>query len=656
MKVYLSALLLISFFGLPEIAAAGELALADLIKPIAIQQVKISPDGDKLAVVTIRDGKRVLALMTLEPLKTTFVLHFEFKQEVGNFYWVNNERVVTTVWERRGWMDSPVRVNYLYAIDYDGRKSKTVFGYQKGDSVGKNSRVNKQKSHTAHADVISTLPKDDKHILITTYPWQIRGNYWRFTGESFGEVLKLNVYNGRTKKLMSVPGRGGRAYADDDGIVHFADGVNGDGIAEFYERKNDEWLRVGDVNKDYYARPVGYSEDGKTAFISVSSSSDRNALISRDLATGMETERYSHPRVSISDVTNYPGTSNPMVVHTEDGKPGAHFLDESHKVTRYLRGIHKAFEGYRVRIESATADGKLGIVAVDGDNIPTDYFLVNFESKAAEMLMSSANWLEPSAMANTEVFEMTARDGLLMQGYLTFPKTGRENLPMVVRPHGGPSSRDYWEYDSESQILANEGFLVLSVNFRGSTGYGESFSVRSDGNWGSLVQNDIADATRWAVEKGYATADKICIYGTSFGAYSALMGVIREPELYQCAAGFAGVYDLEMMYHKGDIPRRRAGVSYLKEVLGTDNQILQKFSPVHSADKVKVPVFIAHGGEDKRAPIEHAYALEQALRDANVSVETQYYEKGGHGYYTQEANMELYTGLLTFLNKHIGEK
>lgn len=631
--------------------------LSELLRPARADQIQLSPDGEKIAVVSHEEGRRVLALMTLDPLEISYVLRFVDGQEVGDVHWVNDDRLVTTVWRRAGWLDTPQVSGYLYALNYDGRRQKSIFGYEVGYSNSDTgSRIKKQQVQTAHASIISTLPGDKSHILINTYPWEVKGQYWRYTGETFGDVLKLHVYSGRTREVISLPTRGGQAYADRTGEVHFARGRDVDGVEEFFWRDGDSWKRIGEETRDAIAVPVGYSADQRLAYLVSSMQSDTSALVEFDLATAEQRVLFNDARVDIASITHYPGTDEPMAVGLENGRPEIRPLDPAQPGSRLLAGLQKAFPGLEVSMESVSADGTVAVVAVSGDNQPLDFYLVNLASRDIKLLISSASWLERERLATTEPFDFKARDGLLLQGFLTFPAGARQNLPMVVLPHGGPSSRDYWGYNRERQILAAAGYLVMTVNFRGSTGYGSRFAALSDAVWGSRVQDDISDATRWVLDQGHADPDRVCIYGVSFGAYSALMGVIREPALYRCAAGFAGVYDLEMMYERGDVPARRAGVAYLKEALGTDAQKLQAFSPVHNANKVKVPVFIAHGAQDQRAPIEQAQALQAALEKAGVAVTSQYYEEGGHGYYTEAANTRLYTALLDFLATHLGPK
>ena len=193
------------------------------------------------------------------------------------------------------------------------------------------------------------------------------------------------------------------------------------------------------------------------------------------------------------------------------------------------------------------------------------------------------------------------------------------------------------------------------MNYRGSSGYGSSFQEKGLRKWGSDIQRDIVEATRWAIsEKGF-DPKRVCIFGASFGGYSALQAPLVAPGLFSCAIGFVGVYDLPLLYEEGDIPGRRSGMSYLKRAVGEDKSELFDFSPVFHAEKLKeTPIFLIHGEEDPRAPIEHAYRMEKALKDVNHPVlETLYFEKEGHGLYDAGARARMYDAVLGFLDQHI---
>jgi dipeptidyl aminopeptidase/acylaminoacyl peptidase len=229
---------------------------------------------------------------------------------------------------------------------------------------------------------------------------------------------------------------------------------------------------------------------------------------------------------------------------------------------------------------------------------------------------------------------------------------------MIVNPHGGPiGPRDSWRFNSEAQMLANRGYAVLQVNFRGSGGYGDAFRDAGHRQWAQGIQNDIIDATQWAIDQGYADKDRICIYGGSFGGYSSLMAPIRAPGLFQCAVGYVGVYDMDMMFTKGDIPRRTSGQRYLRRTLGTDKAELRATSPTAQAEKVGIPVLLVAGARDERAVPEQTEAMRDALVKAgNPPVETIIQSGEMHGFYKEENNLALYTKMLDFFAKHIGGK
>ena len=224
------------------------------------------------------------------------------------------------------------------------------------------------------------------------------------------------------------------------------------------------------------------------------------------------------------------------------------------------------------RIGVEPADGNKIIVSVYSDSNPGELYLYDRGTGKARFLMQGRAWLDPKKMASVKPFSFASRDGRTLYGYLTLPKgSNGKKLPLIVNPHGGPiGPRDNWRFSGETQLFANRGYAVLQVNFRGSGGYGREFRDAGHRQWAQGIQNDILDATHWAIDKGYADKDRICIYGGSFGGYSALMAPIREPGLFKCAVGYVGVYDLGMLYEKGDIPQRESGLRYLRRTIGTD--------------------------------------------------------------------------------------
>jgi dipeptidyl aminopeptidase/acylaminoacyl peptidase len=260
-------------------------------------------------------------------------------------------------------------------------------------------------------------------------------------------------------------------------------------------------------------------------------------------------------------------------------------------------------------------------------------------------------------MARKQPFDFAARDGMPLHGYVSYPP-GLEhsrNLPAVVVVHGGPFGvRDSWDYEPYVQALATRGYAVVQVNYRGSGGYGYDYEHAGWREWGGKMQDDITDATRWAVAQGIADPSRLCIMGASYGGYAALEGAVKEPDLYKCAIGYVGVYDLPMMFHRGDIKSSTAGMRYLKRQLGDDMVALAQHSPVNQLDALKARVMLVVGGKDERVPPLQGMSLHQALAKRGIAHRWLYKPDEMHGFYDEANNAELYAAMVEFISSSIG--
>ena len=293
---------------------------------------------------------------------------------------------------------------------------------------------------------------------------------------------------------------------------------------------------------------------------------------------------------------------------------------------------------------------------VSGDRNPGDFVLVDFKAKRVEPLVVVKPSLPREALSAMRPVELQTRDGATIYGYVTSNAKAETPGPLVVLVHGGPYGvRDSWGFSGQVQLLANRGFHVLQVNYRGSSGYGMAYQRAGYGQWGRRMQDDVTDATRWAIESKIADPDRVCIMGVSYGAYAALMGAAREPDLYRCAVGGAGVYDLTLMEKRGDVRRSRAGVHFIREMIGADGEELEARSPSHQAHRIRAAVLLYHGGRDLRSPLAHGHAMRDALERAGNPAEWVFESAQGHGFAGDAGRAEIYERILAFLNKHIGK-
>jgi dipeptidyl aminopeptidase/acylaminoacyl peptidase len=298
------------------------------------------------------------------------------------------------------------------------------------------------------------------------------------------------------------------------------------------------------------------------------------------------------------------------------------------------------------------------VIYVRSDTNPGEYYLFNADSGKADFLLANYSWLDPREMRTKQSVVIKTRDNQEVPAYLTLPERSGDSLPpLVVLPHGGPHyTRDYPDFDTEVQLLANRGYAVLQVNFRGGGGYGERFRAQGYQNWGGVMIDDILDGTKQVIQNKKVDGDRVCIYGASYGGYAAMMAAIKEPDLFQCAIGYVGVYDLTAKYELGDIPERYGGVGYLERVIGTEMEHLKLQSPVFNADKIKANVMLIHGEEDRRVPIYHGKEMRKALKQAGNEPEWVFLATAGHGAWSLENRTRVYTEILQFLGENIGEK
>ncbi len=637
--------LLAGGFGAPAMAGVNVDAY---IKNDRFESIKLSPTGDYYAATVPLEDRTVLAIIRRSDNKVTGNVSGGRNTAIADFEWVSPDRVVVSLAEKFGALERPGLTGELYGVDAATGTGEMLVG-QRLQGAGLGTKIQPKKVEKVAAFLTDSLPADNKNVIIAVMP---------FSGDPFTRAEIMDAYTGRRHRVAGSPVRNGDFATDNAGVVRLVSGYGTDNVRKLYYRTGDraEWQLISDeaVTKRHES-PIGFSADNTTAYLWSEQEKGPDAIVALDVAT---MERKIVLRDDDTDpyrIIYRNGTRIPVGAFFMDPKPRTRFIDDKSPEALLYRSLEAAFGGEPVRITSQTSDGRLALIETWSDRNPGDFFIFDTVAKKASHLLSRRDWFDPEAMASMTPFQLKARDGLPLHGYLTMPKgSSGKNLPLVVMPHGGPYGiQDVWTFDDEAQMLAGAGYAVMQLNFRGSGGYGADFIGAGAREWGLKMQDDLTDATRWAISQGIADAGKICIYGGSYGGYASLMGVAKEPSLYKCAVGYVGVYDLPTMHTDGDIQRRGSGETYLREWIG-EKDALAAASPNRIAERIKVPVFLAAGGEDQRAPIKHSELMERALRNNGVPVETLYYPTEGHGFYLEKNRREYYTRLLAFFNRHLG--
>jgi dipeptidyl aminopeptidase/acylaminoacyl peptidase len=410
------------------------------------------------------------------------------------------------------------------------------------------------------------------------------------------------------------------------------------------------------IPADAYLTPLHISDDGTHVYWQMSAMGGPYTLaISKlDLSDMKVIAADDFGDIDGKDVEWTPYPQKPFAATPQTGLPKTIYLDDSNSAT-----IHKAlseqFPHYAIRFAGTSEDGTRVLVFAYSDKDPGFYALFTLSPVSLKILFKVAPWIHPEQMAARQPIRFKTRDGRLLDGYLTMPAQGK-NLPLVLLPHGGPfNERDDWGYDPWPQFLASRGYAVLQVNYRGSSGRGPNFRFSGYRQVSTGIQQDLLDGVHWAIDSGYANKDRVCVFGASFGGYSALMAPIRAPGMFKCSIDFAGISDYAIEFDKSDTEESAYGRNYFEKAIGTDPANVKAISPIDQLDQFNVPVLIVHGEKDPRVPLKNATELRSALDKAGKPYEWLVKPKELHGFYSEANNTEFLEYMQAFLAKYIGD-
>lgn len=632
-------------------AAPKAPTVEDFVRKSSYDSVKIAPDGKHVATQFLRGDQHVLAVLDVKTLKFTGMLSFEPGQEVQDFWWVGPNRVIASIALAWGALDQMGSAGELYGMDADGSHKAYLLGFRGGSTI---SAAATMRQEHERATVLDNRILSPERMIIALEPMDLRDDRGHL------RLRTMDVRSGATAPLPSIPYPSASVAFSAKGRPEFAIGYDNDHDGHLLRlpEDSDKWIPAtepqGTVESAYV---LGARLDDPTQVAYVSNEGgDTRCLRNFDLAKGASTVLNCDGRVDVGAVDFSPVSRKPVAVTYEDGYPRTVVLEPDSAEGKVIRMLADSFPRQRVRITSSTWDGNLSVILVDSDRNPGDFYLLDRVKMKADYLLSRRDWIDPEQMRPMEAIRYKTRDGATIDGYLTRPAGDpKAKVPLILMPHGGPHGiRDDWSWDPWTQWLALNGFAVLQVNYRGSGGYGRAHQEAGYRHWGTLMMDDLTDAVHWAVDTGVTEPGRVCIYGASFGGYASMMSVVKEPDLYRCAAMYAGVYDLAAQGKKSDIGEHASGRAYLAEVVSDDSEEMAKNSPVTYVDRLKVPVLIAHGTEDERVPYNQAQLLKGALDKAHKPYEWHIYGGEMHGLYKDENHIDLLKSLVAFFSKNIG--
>ncbi len=614
------------FLGLaacqPPVKKLPPIAMEDFFKNPEKVGFRISPNGEMIIYRGPHMGRMNVFVQKLGDT-TKLALTHETERSIYDAFWESDDRI-------------------LFTKDQGGDENTHILSV-KPDGTGLVDHTPFEKVRASVVDILEERPEE---LLI---------KHNQRNPQIF-DVYLLNTSTGEMKMVAENPGNIAGWITDHDGKIRAAittDGVNTSLL--YRETENDPFKTVITTNFKETLSPVMFTFDNKNLFCVSNLGRDKTALVEFDPNTAKEVKViYENPDADIDGLDYSKLRKVLTTVSYETDKQQKYYLDEE---TKKIEGkIQSQLPTYTISVTRKSKDETKLLVHVMSDRYSGGYYLYDVKLDELKKLADFAPWLKEETMAEMKPISYQSRDGLAIHGYLTLPLGVKaENLPVIINPHGGPWARDSWGFNPEVQFLANNGYAVLQMNFRGSTGYGKKFLEASFKQWGRNMQNDISDGVKWLVDQGIADPKRVAIYGASYGGYATLAGLTLTPDLYAAGVDYVGVSNM-FTFMNTIPPYWKPQIEMMYEMVGnpvSDSIMLTEVSPVFMVDRIKAPLFVAQGANDPRVNKAESDQMVEALKKRGIQVEYMVKDNEGHGFYNQENQFDFYRSMLAFLDKNL---
>jgi dipeptidyl aminopeptidase/acylaminoacyl peptidase len=607
--------------SVPAYAQSKQIPLRDFFKNPQEAGHQISPDGKYLSWVAPYERRMNVFVKPLAGGETTRVTS-ETARDIGGYFW-KGDRI-------------------LYVKDFGGDENFHVVSVNlKGGDL-----KDLTPGEKVRAEIVDGLVDDDKHIIVS---------HNKRDAKVF-DVFRTNVATGEEKLIAQNPGNITSWLTDHNGKLRAAgatDGVNATLL--FRDKEEDAFKPVLTTNFKEQVAPLQFTFDNKQLIVNSNRGRDKSAIYEFDPVTAKEGKLIAeHADVDMDGLSYSRKRKVLTTANFTTWKGERKFLDKDAEAM--FKEVEAKLPGYEIVFTSTTKAEDKYVVASFNDKSRGKRYLFDKTTGKLDFIADVSPWLPESELADMKPISYKSRDGLTINGYLTLPKgVSAKNLPVVVNPHGGPWARDQWRFNPEVQFLANRGYAVFQMNFRGSTGYGRKFWEASFKQWGKAMQDDVTDGVQWLIKEGIADPKRVAIYGGSYGGYTTLAGITYTPDLYAAAVDYVGVSNL-FTFMSTIPPYWKPYLEMLHEMVGhpeKDKELLAAASPALHADKIKTPLFIAQGAKDPRVNKAESDQMVEALKKRGVAVEYLVKDNEGHGFRNEENRFEFYEAMDKFLAKHV---
>ncbi len=587
---------------------------------------QISPDGKYFSYLAPYEHRMNIFVQEIGK-DSAIRITSETERNLSGYFWGNNNRLLFV-------KDTGGDENFqLYGVNADGSNLIALTAF-KG----------------VRTTIIDDLPDIEQEVIVGLN---------KRNPEIF-DPYRLNIETGELTLLAENPGNIQGWMTDHDGKLRVAFTLDGVNTSLLYRDTEKEPFRtVITTSFKESLSPYFFTFDNQRLFAGSNLGRDKSVLVEFDPKTGKETAvLYENDTYDISGAS-YSRKDKKLqgVSFIGHQKRERHFFDEDFK--KVFDKLNAHLPSVEFGIADGTKDEMKYIVVSYSDKAQATYYVYDVATDNLTKIADVTPWLNENEMAAMNCVEYQSRDGLRIEAYLTLPvgytMETAKNLPVVVNPHGGPWARDTWGFNPEVQFLANRGYAVFQMNFRGSTGYGKKFWEASFKEWGKKMQDDITDGVNWLVEKKIADPKRVAIYGGSYGGYATLAGLTFTPDLYNCGIDYVGVSNL-FTFMKTIPPYWKPMLDMMYEMVGdpkADSTMLAATSPVFHADKIRVPLFVAQGANDPRVNKDESDQMVAALKNRGIEVEYMVKDNEGHGFHNEENRFDFYRAMEKFLEQHM---
>lgn len=624
-----------------------------------LADAELSPSGRYLAALSGAPGRRdMLVVVDLQENKARLVAGYG-DADVLEFQWVNDERLLFNVSDKQIGPGGRYLASGLYAVNRDGSALRQL-AYRRDNFVSEAGSHIGSRILPWHTFMLGQRgAQDSDQVYVTSPVFDDKGE------AETTNLLRLDTVTGRAQTVPR-PGPVDSWLLDNAGEPRLAVGSAGGKTSVHYlEPASGKWRTIVQyptygTSKNGFT-PVGFGADG-TLYVRAHAGKDAAALHTLDLASG----KLNPEAVLVMPGYDFDGgllsrRGKLLGAVIETDAPGTVWFDKDmqaiqQQVDKLLPG------GVNLISVAARAEAPWVLVRSFSDVSPLAYHLYNPGTGKLNPVGSSREGIDPARMGRQDPVRYKARDGREIPALLTVPAGAKKNLPLVVLVHGGPYVRgNHWGWDADTQFLASRGYAVLEPDFRGSRGYGGSHYRAGWKQWGLAMQDDIADAARWAIAQGIADARRICIAGASYGGYAALMGLVNDPDLFKCAVNWVGATDINLLFNghwsfDSDLTDdwKTHGMPLMIGDPVKDAAQLKATSPIEQAAKITQPLLMAYGAVDRRVPLYHGNLFRDAVQVHNKQVEWIVYQDEGHGWTRPQNRFDFWTRVEKFLARHIG--